>query len=291
MISKVRRDLEELVSLIPGNDSAYQVEPLAASASVANEVPEVERIILYIDDLDRCPADKVIEVLQAVHLLLAFKLFVVVVGVDHRWLRRSLKRHYGTLLDEPNDYLEKIFQIPFAVKPMAPNIYQQLVNELASNRTQDSSGVAGCGQHKHRGDEAGAARSGNVSDVITPARSDTRDDLEPPKPEGLLISDVEVRLLGRVGGLVPTPRATKRLVNIYRMLRASVPTDEADDFVRGDMAITKPSSSCSRLSLGCRLLLADFSAKLKLLVMKIRFGTRWIVFPALVRVLPTCASM
>ena len=53
--------------------------------------PLVDRIILYIDDLDRCPEANVVEVLQAVHLLLAFPLFVVVVGVDSRWLLHSLQ--------------------------------------------------------------------------------------------------------------------------------------------------------------------------------------------------------
>ena len=41
----------------------------------------MQRIVLYVDDLDRCPSDRVVELLEAVHLLLAFALFVVVVGV------------------------------------------------------------------------------------------------------------------------------------------------------------------------------------------------------------------
>src|SRR5262249_16171907 len=57
-----------------------------------------ERIILYIDDLDRCPPDKVVEVLQAVHLLLAFPLFVVVMAVDVRWVSQSLEAYYEKLL-------------------------------------------------------------------------------------------------------------------------------------------------------------------------------------------------
>lgn len=58
---------------------------------------KIERIVLYIDDLDRCPAAKVVDVLQAVHLLLAYPLFVVVVGVDSRWLLQSLSAHYTEL--------------------------------------------------------------------------------------------------------------------------------------------------------------------------------------------------
>ncbi len=91
--------------------------------------PRIDRIILYIDDLDRCPEKNVVEVLQAVHLLLAFPLFIVVVGVDPRWLLRSLERHSAVFsagteqngsngeLDEdplwqstPMNYLEKIFR-------------------------------------------------------------------------------------------------------------------------------------------------------------------------------------
>jgi hypothetical protein len=38
--------------------------------------------VLYIDDLDRCPPRRVVEVLTAMQLLLALPLFVVVVAVD-----------------------------------------------------------------------------------------------------------------------------------------------------------------------------------------------------------------
>jgi hypothetical protein len=92
----------------------------------------LERIVLYIDDLDRCPPKRVVEALSAVYLLLALPLFVVVVAVDPRWLERSLRHHYAELLDPDPidgpvtgelvatslDYLDKIFQIPYALVPM-----------------------------------------------------------------------------------------------------------------------------------------------------------------------------
>jgi hypothetical protein len=62
------------------------------------ELPFFDRIILYIDDLDRCPPDKVAEVLQAIHMLLFFPLFVVVVAVDARWIARSLETEFPHLL-------------------------------------------------------------------------------------------------------------------------------------------------------------------------------------------------
>ena len=67
------------------------------------------------------PDQRVVEVLEAVHLLLALDLFVVVVGVDPRWLLGSLEHHFeaqfaprgnrpGRLRwrTTPQDFLEKI---------------------------------------------------------------------------------------------------------------------------------------------------------------------------------------
>ena len=72
-------------------------------ASGATTPPPLERIVLYIDDLDRCPPRRVVEVLEAVHLMLALELFVVVVAVDARWLIRSLEYHYRELFSTGDD--------------------------------------------------------------------------------------------------------------------------------------------------------------------------------------------
>jgi WD40 repeat protein len=138
LLSLLRRDLEEL---------SRRLAPSGVGSSMSGApVPDMERIILYIDDLDRCPADRVVQVLQAIHLLLAFPLFVVIVGVDSRWLLRSLRAHYREVLgaadgraegdeksvDEhwaatPQNYLEKIFQISLCLRPMSSTGYEGLV--------------------------------------------------------------------------------------------------------------------------------------------------------------------
>ena len=112
----------------------------------------VDRIVLFIDDLDRCQPAKVVDVLQAVHLLLAFPLFAVVVGVDQRCLRQSLRSEFGGVLSSPSipsladdhstileaerpptplDYLEKIFHVPFHLPTMEVTLaYSALVMKL-----------------------------------------------------------------------------------------------------------------------------------------------------------------
>jgi hypothetical protein len=134
LLALIRRDFEKL------RDLFEQQRMEEKEGQETHDENRINRIILYIDDLDRCGPKRVVEVLQAIHLLLAFPIFVVVVGVDARWVTRSLQESYEWLRVEddddrkketnddsderseqgatPHDYLEKIFQIPFWLAPM-----------------------------------------------------------------------------------------------------------------------------------------------------------------------------
>lgn len=196
--------------------------------------PAADRVILYIDDLDRCPPAKVLEVLEAVHLLLALELFVVVVGVDPRWLQRSLRHQYRDLVTSedprtdpylrgmPIEYLEKIFQIPLTLPAMEPTGYARLIASLApTTAASEPSSVETATPTTTRrassnespgGDRAptrallevqpGSAASGQVGQRI---------DLTP----------AEVEFAQQLGPLVDSPRAAKRLMNTYRLIRAT----------------------------------------------------------------------
>jgi peptidoglycan hydrolase-like protein with peptidoglycan-binding domain len=285
VVSKLRRDLEQLAELIEigphvqpvgapadvtspadpdltGEDRADAVratDPATEAAARAKQQEveaavedladwQVRRIFLYIDDLDRCSHGTVVEVLQAVHLLLAFKLFVVVVGVDSRWLTHSLRVHYAELLEEPSDYLEKIFQIPFALPPMETAHYRSLITDLVAQQAPTASVAtvaspgAGSDLRGPTNPEVPSDESPPVaaptSTPSTPAAGDPEEDArptgaQPSPPEALLISAAEASLLGELSEAVATPRSAKRLINIYRMLRVSVRPDERDGFTPG----------------------------------------------------------
>ncbi len=53
------------------------------------------------------------------------------------------------------------------------------------------------------------------------------------RPRQLEISDAEMDFLSRLAPLVPSPRAAKRLINLYRLLRARLSGPELDAFVVG----------------------------------------------------------
>lgn len=73
------------------------------------------RVVVYIDDLDRCSESKIMEVLQAINLILANCEFFVFVGMDTEMIYRAIKAYYKDNVPPrfPENYLSKIVQISF----------------------------------------------------------------------------------------------------------------------------------------------------------------------------------
>lgn len=239
----IRRDFEELSRLL----EAKRLARLAGATTTADDdLPGIDRVILYIDDLDRCPAAQVVEVLEAVHLLLGFDIFVVVVSVDPRWLINSLQQHYQGQMkpseagDEwtaiPQDYLEKIFQIPFALRPMDSYGYKTLIGSVLPARAVPPPEPGGA-------EGALPPESANViseavppADQTTPTTATHEESLpiEDVDPASLRVYPHELQFAKSLWPLVTTPRAAKRLVNTYRLIRASLSEEDLDTLVTRD---------------------------------------------------------
>ena len=290
LLGQVRSDLARL----SGDLTDARNEWLASGATTP---PPLERIVLYIDDLDRCPPRRVVEVLEAVHLMLALELFVVVVAVDARWLIRSLEYHYRELFStgdapvlpvpagspepaadagpaSPVDYLDKIFQIPYVLAPPPPAalasylraLLPQSVSPTPAPRASASVAVPESTPFEPAADRGAAGKpdSPDTDDALSrdhelPAQApvprdprlqwaderSSRDQKDHPvtgrpddpgtaipdmRPLGLQLSQPEVEFMTRLGPLLPTPRAAKRLVNLYRLVRIGIPDSDLAAF-------------------------------------------------------------
>jgi len=184
--------LDELVE--DGLLTTDEREAIDDSATLDQEEPPFfQRIILYIDDLDRCPPGKVVEVLQACHLLLCFPLFIVVVAVDARWVSRALLTRYEGLLDDhingsggddpareaslegtasPRDYLEKIFQIPYWVQRMQGDASSSYAKELVGPVVDREAGGAAGGSRANDVNGGPVARRKPDVETVDPAVGD-----------------------------------------------------------------------------------------------------------------------
>ncbi len=87
--------------------------------SFANSLPKGMKVVVFIDDLDRCDPEKAVEVLEAIKLLLDFDRFIVFLALDARVITQAVEEHYGKVLTEAEitgyEYLDKIVQIPFSI--------------------------------------------------------------------------------------------------------------------------------------------------------------------------------
>jgi hypothetical protein len=238
VVTEIRLAFERLSKLIDASQKARQADPQD------RERLPIDRVVIYIDDLDRCPHDVVVRVLETIKVLIDLPHFVVVVGVDSRWLFRSIEVRFSELLqrDDPDDpdaawsatpqnYLEKIFQYSVVLRPLQESGFAELIDSLIPpEASTDETGrkaapptesaiTAEIEERPSDGEEqtrepAGAERAGTVSKAAGSAGLDLM-------PGSLIVTREEVAFMKRLAPLFETPRAAKRLANVYRLLRVS----------------------------------------------------------------------
>jgi len=226
-ISTARGDLRMLSQLLR--------EQRAATTGAQADARPVDRVILYVDDLDRCQPEDVVRVLQVVHMLLAFELFVVVVAVDARWVEESLVHNYtwlagasagagdgagvsGGVAGDPSgrplvttqDYLEKIFQISFWLAPLTSAHAADYLKSLVRTAPRQDGPVIG--SQPAQGAAGAALGSGGAGKVE--------------------IAAIELDYMRALSAYVgPSPRRVKRLVNAYRLLKARMSDKQLESFL------------------------------------------------------------
>jgi formylglycine-generating enzyme required for sulfatase activity/Cdc6-like AAA superfamily ATPase len=88
------------------------------------------RLVVFVDDLDRCTPDKIPEVLEAIKLFATTKRCIYVVGMDHDVVQDAVKGKYKfQTLGEASEYLEKIVQIPFHLPPLDQNAMSDFIKD------------------------------------------------------------------------------------------------------------------------------------------------------------------
>jgi predicted KAP-like P-loop ATPase len=79
------------------------------------------RLVVFIDDLDRCLPEKTIEILEVIKLFLDVPKCIFVIGVEKEVIERGIEVRYKSKKQKPisgKDYIEKIIQVPFTLPPI-----------------------------------------------------------------------------------------------------------------------------------------------------------------------------
>lgn len=113
------------------------------------EKSKIEKLVIIIDDLDRCLPDRIIDNLEAIKLFLNVKNTAFVIGADPRIVRHAIEYRYkDKIIDGSaentndrivNDYLEKLIQIPYNLPKLSDYEVETYITLLFCENDLDNS--------------------------------------------------------------------------------------------------------------------------------------------------------
>lgn len=89
--------------------------------SLENE--DIKRVVVLVDDLDRCQPERIIDTLEAIKLFLSVNRTTFIVAADENVIKYSIKQKYPPLenfkVELDNEYIEKIIQLPIQIPELS----------------------------------------------------------------------------------------------------------------------------------------------------------------------------
>ncbi len=124
------KDIEETLSKFKKSDKTRaEIKNFRNEFKKLLKKSKVENVVVFIDELDRCLPDTVLEVFEAMRLFLFVEGMSFVIGADERLIQYSIKSKYkevpGNNLDIGKEYLEKVIQYPLYI----PQLTRAEVNQ------------------------------------------------------------------------------------------------------------------------------------------------------------------
>lgn len=108
------------------------------------EVTKFKRLVVIIDDLDRCTPERIIENLEAVKLFLNVPKTAFIIGADPRIVKHAIEYKYknNSQIEEDNsriidDYLEKLIQLPYSLPKLSEPEVETYISMLICKRELD----------------------------------------------------------------------------------------------------------------------------------------------------------
>lgn len=89
------------------------------------------RLIIFVDDLDRCTPENCIMVLEAIKLFFDASECIFVIGIDREVVQKGIDHKYQKISGiSGQEYLEKIIQLPFTLPPVADGPFLEFARKV-----------------------------------------------------------------------------------------------------------------------------------------------------------------
>jgi predicted KAP-like P-loop ATPase len=180
------------------------------------EEAEIDRLVVLIDDLDRCLPPTIIQTLEAIKLFLSVGNVAFVIGADERLVQYAVRERFpelpGERVDVGRDYLEKLIQYPVRIPTLSPSEVQSYI-ALLFVRAEAEQSVFNQSIEWFRAPERSVSGVAFGHEALY--ELGLEQNVSSYLDEGLTLSAQLGPLLGR--GLSGNPRQCKRFLNMLMM--------------------------------------------------------------------------
>lgn len=216
---------------------------------------KIEKLVVIIDDLDRCTPDRLIENLEAIKLFLNVDKTAFVIGADPRIVRHAIELRYKTdgIENSPDvesrnerivsDYLEKLIQVPYYLPKLTDNEVETYLSLLFCQKElgSDFNKVLEAFYLSRENNRYGVFGLGDMESIL---KSNEKDKLT--KSVSIIASLAPIITEGLKGN----PRQIKRFLNTYslrdRLVRVAKIADFKMDILAKLMVLEYSSQSLFR---------------------------------------------
>lgn len=123
LVSKAKNanesEIEDVLNAFKSKEVRKNVKSFHSDFAKLLEQTKIKRLVVFIDELDRCKHETILETLEAIRLFLFAKGTSFVIGADERQIRYAVQMKYpeveGNQMDIGKEYLEKLIQYPIRI--------------------------------------------------------------------------------------------------------------------------------------------------------------------------------
>jgi len=113
------KEIEKILKAFKGKNIRKNIKTFHKDFADLLEESKIKRLVVFIDELDRCGHDTILDTLEAIRLFLFAKGTSFIIGADERQIQYAVKMKYpdveGNQIDIGKEYLEKLIQYPIRI--------------------------------------------------------------------------------------------------------------------------------------------------------------------------------
>lgn len=187
-----------------------------------------QKLVIFIDDLDRCKPPKAVDIIEAINLFLDSKNCVFILGMDSRAVIASIETKYSKIVQKirtesegyvsPGSlFLDKIIQVHFHVPTPTKRQIDEFVNSIIESEDNLSNVYLTTNTTVEKDDEKQENVSNSndwekIQDIYKKNTQAQENDVASYDNE-----EIKIAIRSGVSLLKMNPRQVKRFVNIFRL--------------------------------------------------------------------------